>query len=188
MKSEPIIQILIAAVVLLALGEAYLVHDNAQLRHVASVAGIGQFPTGVTTSPITGSSTVAGPIAPSNILATIVGTITANNDSQFILSAGIVTKTISIDSSTTIVMQGKLKDSAQYADDMEAFRASSMKLAEDLSKNRAALQSLIAPSSHVETSIHASQITAGSIASVYYTIVGGEAHAFKIIVMSAGTN
>ena len=182
MKDEPLNRILLAAVIVLALGEGYLAYGMTKLQ--PTVKNSVRSNTAVSsTSPE--ASTEIAQIAPSNILTPIAGVVESVDGSHVVLANGPSKSVIIIDPSTIIVMQGVLKDSVQYASEMEAFRQSSMALAHDMQKNTGALQTLIAPSPYKEEAAQITDISLGEKVTAFTVVQDGAQHATRLILSGA---
>lgn len=130
MRNEPLNRILLAAVIILAIGEGYLLYQNGQLR----AAGVGGTAPAISRSA---SSTAAAPLqALTNILIPLSGTIENISGSTLTLS-GPASSTIkvAVGSDTTIVEEGALKDAATYQSDLEKFHQESDQLMQNPQKS-----------------------------------------------------
>ena len=104
MHNEPFNKILLAAVILLALGEGYLLYQNSQLRSVPRQTGsvTQTFPR---TPP---RPALAAPVnAPTTILVPLSGTLEGVSGSTLTLSEqASSTITVAVSSDTAIVQEG----------------------------------------------------------------------------------
>jgi hypothetical protein len=155
-------KILILAVVLIGLGQLYLITHSARVTPSLQ-------PTGITSSSATTppAPKVYSP-PPSNILTPIAGTVASIESNAIVVSgAAGTTQHIAITSATVILTQGGRKDQKTIDAEMEAFRQSSNKLAADPTNNHDALATLIAPSPYVETPISLSAVKPGDSVTVF---------------------
>jgi hypothetical protein len=168
---RPIDIILVIAVVVLALGEVFIIGNmDAYSTSAPRAASVTE-------------STVPSPTIPSNILTPVGGTVEqVSGDSIVLRGVGGQTIELHVDTRTTIVKQGAPKDSAAHEIDMDAFRTHSRELAKDPEKNHDALATLIAPSRYAETTIMLSDITVGDAINAYTIRRGGLVQAVRVVV------
>ena len=127
MKEQKLVNILLTAVVILAIGEGYLLYQNAQLRGgVSSRAVLGN--SAVTNVAPAEDLGAPPPATPSNTLSPAWGTVTSISSSGFKIKRGAQTVPIAVSSDTAIVSQGNLKDQATQDADMQKFQTYSASL------------------------------------------------------------
>ena len=186
MNDASLNRILLAAVVILALGEGYSLYQIAQLRagstlHVRTAPAVTQ----------SASSTAEMPTqAPTNILISFDGDVRGVSGGVLTLSTGASsTIQVAVTSQTTIVQEGVLKDAATYQADIEKFHQESDNLMQNPKQNQQALETLIAPSRNVETPVTLSQLSPGEKVTVFANGQNANATyaAFRIIVSGALT-
>jgi hypothetical protein len=157
MSNEPLNRILLAAIILLALGEGYLLYQNAQLRAVAPQAGAA-------------NPASAAPLAqaPTTVLIPLGGTIASIMGGTLTLSTGAST-TIAIDASsyTAIVKEDAPKDATTYQADLEKFHDESDRLMQDPQKNQYALAHLVAPSPYQTTTLSLPDLKVGDVVTIF---------------------
>jgi len=186
MHETPLNRILLAAVILLALGEGYLMYQNVQLRSAAQFGAYANVPPNSATS-----TAQAAPVnAPSNILIPLSGELLGVSGNTITLTGqASSTIKIAVSNDTRIVQEGGLKDAAAYQSDLDAFHKQSDALMQDPQKNQTALETLIAPSRNVETPLTLAQLFAGDNLTVFADgqDASGAYTALRIIVAKALT-
>ena len=157
---RPIDKIVLAALLILALGQGYLIFGGARSAQLSTATTLqGQ----ATDAPA--AEIVVPP--PSTALIPAGGIAESIGDNFIVIQArspdgaSTPTQNISVSGSTSIVLQGAQKDSVTMEKEMNAFREESRALGQDAVKNHDALTVLIAPSSRVETPITLSDLKAG---------------------------
>jgi hypothetical protein len=175
MHDGPLNKILLIIVVILVLGEGYLLYQNAQLKAAAPQGG---------TEAAGSASSSASVVAPTNILVPLNGTIEGVSGSTITLE-GQASSTVQVvvSSDTTIVQEGALLDAATYEAELEKFHEESDQLLQNAQQNQAALETLIAPSRNVETPISLSQLSPGEEVSVFAVgqAASGAYEAYKVM-------
>jgi hypothetical protein len=163
MHDTPFNRILLAAVLVLTIGEGYLLYQNSQLRTAASPAG------NTAVASVSAASSTPTIQAPTNILIPLIGTVKSVSGDTLTISGKTASSTIAIavSSDTNIVQEGVLKDAATYQADLEKFHQESDKLMQDPQQNQIALETLIAPSRNVETPLSLSHLSAGEQVIVF---------------------
>lgn len=166
---RPIDSILVLAVVLLAVGQAYIIFG-------------GERPDTVSGAPSDAPSRTEGvaAIPPSNVLTPVAGKVTTVSAEEIVVMNEAVVKRIGIAADTVFVRQGARKSDAVIAQDMEAFRQHSHELAQDPEKNHNALATLVAPSPFEETVVSLSDIRPGDFVSAFANSSGD---ATKVVVI-----
>ncbi|UPJ50378.1 hypothetical protein IVB30_02795 [Bradyrhizobium sp. 200] len=163
-----ILHILVVAVVVLAVGEAYLIHENSKLlsvldhgnRAMSTIQRDGaSLPDGVLSQ---------GPIdpAPENTLKPFSGVVRSVDSSGWLIGSETKPVHVHVSSDTKIVRMGELKTPQQAEADMQKFHEYSQELMRDPKKNKAELSHLISPSGSQETSISISDVRVGDTVMV----------------------
>lgn len=168
---RPIDSILLLAVVILAIGEAYLIFGTLGQLPAAGAPTSGAQASGADTQTV---------IPPSNVLSPRGGEVVRVESDAVIVKDGNTEARIGVTHATAVVLQGARKSDAQFAGDGEAFRRESRELAQDPEKNREALTVLVAPSPFMETALSLRDITPGTFISAFVRTSG---EAVKVIVI-----
>ncbi|OGG53422.1 hypothetical protein A3H16_03345 [Candidatus Kaiserbacteria bacterium RIFCSPLOWO2_12_FULL_53_8] len=175
-------KILLAAVIVLAIGEGYLIYQTNGKKSVENGAAL----------PASAETKDAAPIPPSTILRPLSGEVAEVKNGSLILKSTIAngatpTISLSVGRDAVIVAQGARKSQSEIDADMEDFRQSSFDLASDIKKNVDALRRLIAPSPYEERKIALSDVEIGQNITAYVEEQNGNGDwkTFKITVLPA---
>ena len=174
MTLRPLDTLLIAAVLLIGIGQLYLIFGKTALQSAQQTVGAPMTQgTPANTPNVQQAPTV--PI-PSNSLTPTGGVVQSIEGNTIVLKGqnnNTQEQRITTTPNTTIVLQGAKKDQATIEKEMQAFHDQSRALADDPTKNHDALATLIAPSPFIETKIAPSDIKTGDSVSAF--VKGGTA-------------
>lgn len=161
---KQLIRILLVAVLLLAIGEAYLIITVSSNSTKSSASSA------LSRSGTVGSDqpSASGPIVSTVIKATSGIVASVGNDSFTIKQSASSTSatTVTISSNSQIIVQGALLDQATQDANNEKFHAYTEQLMQDPQKNQYALAHLVAPSQFQTTTLSLSDLKVGDVITV----------------------
>ncbi len=164
--NRPIVEILIAAVVLLALGQAYIMYsmsNRAQTRApgFTSAGAVGN---------IDGISAADISPAPSTVLVPMAGEVSGVEENAVVVT-GIggqgAARRIVVNNDTEITLRGSMKDEVTIGREISAFREKSRVLEQDVKANDHALRRLVSPSPFVQESISLEDVRVGDYVGAF---------------------
>ncbi|MBV9159607.1 MAG: hypothetical protein JO019_03370 [Candidatus Kaiserbacteria bacterium] len=154
-NSKTFVTFLLAGMLLLAVGEVYIIFGGPSRSSAISTAG-------TVAGAASSSAPTAATYAPSSVLLPVGGQVDHVDGSTIVIKDSGTGRPARLDASNASVVRfGNLKDPTTREAEMNAFHEHSNELMRDPIKNHDELQRLVAPSIYVEQQLSVSDIAAG---------------------------
>jgi hypothetical protein len=165
--NRPIVEIILGAIVLLAIGQGYIMYSMSNRAQAFTPAVPGTFVN--QQSPNAGDIEDITP-TPSTVLVPMAGEV-ARIEPSAVIVTGIggtgTERRIEVNGKTAITLRGDMKDQSTIDKEISAFREQSRVLENDVKANEHALSRLIAPSPFVQTRVSLQDIRVGDYVGAF---------------------